>query len=53
MQTFWVTVNYDADLVLTQAFETATREEAVEKMLEYLRLEFELPVATPVNVTHR
>ena len=52
MQSFWVSVSYDKEQVLSNCFTTTTREKAVECMLNYLRLEFELPVTTNVNVNH-
>ncbi|MDB5096077.1 MAG: hypothetical protein JWM80_498 [Cyanobacteria bacterium RYN_339] len=52
MQSFWVSVSYDKELVLSNCFTTATREEAVECMLTYLRLEFELPEQVNINVNH-
>jgi hypothetical protein len=52
MQSFWVSVSYDKELVLSNCFNTNTREEAVELMMEYLRLEFELPESVHVNINH-
>lgn len=52
MQSFWVSVSYDKELVLSNCFTTATREEAVERMMNYLRLEFDLPESVNVNVNH-
>lgn len=52
MQSFWVSVSYDKEMVLSNCFTTTTREEAVECMLNYLRLEFDLPEGVNVNVNH-
>lgn len=53
MQNFWVSVSYDKEMVLSNCFTTSTREEAVACMLNYLRLEFDLPTGAPVNVAHQ
>jgi hypothetical protein len=52
MQSFWVTVNYDKEMVLSNCFTTRTREEAVDCMLNYLKLEFELSETAKVKVNH-
>lgn len=52
MQSFWVSVSYDKELVISHCFNAPTREEAVEKMLQYLHLEFDLPVSVNVKVNH-
>ena len=52
MQSFWVTVSYDKEMVLSHCFKTTTREEAVERMLQYLKLEFELPSSVQVKINH-
>lgn len=52
MQSFWVSVSYDSEMVLSNCFTVNTREEAVSKMMSYLELEFNLPKQTPVRVNH-
>ncbi len=52
MQSFWVSVSYDKGLYLSNCFTTRSREEAVERMLDYLRMEFELPTSVDVNIRH-
>ncbi len=52
MQSFWVSVTYDADTVLNNCFTVKNREEAVSRMLTYLELEFNLPKQSPVRVNH-
>ena len=52
MQSFWVSVSYDSDTVLSNCFTVNSREEAVSRMLTYLELEFNLPKQAPVRVNH-
>ncbi|MEB3195956.1 MAG: hypothetical protein VKP62_02025 [Candidatus Sericytochromatia bacterium] len=50
MQSFWVSVSYDKELVLSHCFPAETREAALESMLNYLRLEFDLPAGADIKV---
>lgn len=52
MQSFWVSVSYDKELVISNCFSATTRDEAVEMMLQYLHLEFDLPQSVNVKVNH-
>lgn len=52
MQSYWVSVSYDAEVVLNNCFTVASREEAVSRMMDYLHLEFDLPRETNVKVNH-
>lgn len=52
MQSFWVSVTYDTEMVLSNCFTVVTREEAVAKMMTYLELEFNMPKETSVRVNH-
>lgn len=52
MQSFWVSVTYDTDIVLNSCFTATSRDEAVSCMLNYLQLEFDLPKETNVSVNH-
>lgn len=53
MQSFWVSVSYDKELVLSHCFTARSREEALEQMLTYLKLEFELSESTTICVNHQ
>ena len=52
MQSFWVSVTYDSEMVLSNCFTVKSREEAVTKMMAYLELEFNMPKGTAVRVNH-
>lgn len=52
MQSYWVSVSYDSEMVLSSCFAVSSREEAVAKMMAYLELEFQMPKDTPVRVNH-
>lgn len=52
MQSYWVSVSYDSELVLSNCFTVNSREEAVSKMMTYLELEFNMPRNTSVRVNH-
>jgi len=52
MQSYWVSVSYDAEMVLSNCFTVSSREEAVAKMMTYLELEFNMPSGTSVRVNH-
>jgi len=52
MQSYWVTVSYDAETVLSNCYTVKSREEAVSKMMTYLELEFNLPKNSSVRVNH-
>lgn len=52
MQSYWVSVSYDSEMVLSNCFTVSSREEAVSKMMTYLELEFNMPKDTSVRVNH-
>lgn len=52
MQSYWVSVSYDSDVVLNHCFKAASREEAVSCMMNYLELEFGVSSDTDVTITH-
>ena len=52
MQSYWVSVTYDSELILSNCFSVRSRDEAVSKMMTYLELEFNLPRDTAVRVNH-
>ncbi|MBO9540538.1 hypothetical protein J7643_08105 [bacterium] len=52
MQSYWISVSYDADVVLNHCFKADSREEAVSRMMTYLELEFGVSRDTEVTVTH-
>jgi hypothetical protein len=53
MQSFWVSVSYDKETVLSNCFKAENREAAVASMLNYLKLEFDLPENSLVKVAHQ
>jgi hypothetical protein len=52
MQSYWVTVSYDSDVILNNCFTVASRDEAVDRMMNYLHLEFDMPRETAIKVNH-
>lgn len=52
MQSYWVTVSYEADVVLNHCFTVQNRDEAVAMMLDYLSLEFDVPRDASIRVKH-
>lgn len=42
MRDFWVTVAGDEDTVLSHCYTAETHDEAVARMMAYLRMEFEV-----------
>ena len=52
MQSYWVSVSYDSDVVLNSCFTVPSREEAVACMLNYLHLEFDLPKDSTPRINH-
>lgn len=52
MKSYWVSVAYDAEIVLNNCFVAESRDAAVAAMMNYLHLEFDLPKQTELQVQH-